>query len=164
MKCTCGASLDFEFARSFGFALRIDAQRRLLHRVPAGVVQDDREDRQLVLLRHGEHRARIAEIEAAVAGNLHHQAIGRRKLGAERHAAGPAEAAAAGAHRGIGPLARDLQQHRARIGDTFVEDDGVVVEHLAELRRQIVRVDRAGLALVGGELGGAVDAARRAAF
>ena len=101
---------------------------------------------------------RVAEIEAAVADDLHHQPVGRRELGAERHAAGPAEPAAAGAHQVLGTRPRDLQQHRAGVADAFVEDDVVGVEHLAELGQQIVRVDRAGLALVGGELGGARDA------
>ena len=49
--------------------------------------------------------------------------VGRGELGAERHAAGPAQAAAAGAHDRAGQRPRDLHQPRRRIADRLVEDD-----------------------------------------
>ena len=79
----------------------------------------------MILLRDGEDRARIVEIEAAVAGDLHHHAFGRRKLGAERHAGRPAEPGAVGIERRVGLRPRDLQQHRAGVGHRFVENDVV---------------------------------------
>jgi hypothetical protein len=74
------------------------------------------------------------------------------RSGAKRHRAGPAEAGAVGVEGGVGDAARDLHQHRRRVGHGLVEDDVLVVEHLAELGHEIMRVDCAGLAVVGGEL------------
>ena len=47
-----------------------------------------------------------------------------------------------------------MQQNRAGIGDGFVEDDVLVVQHLAELGHEVMRIDRAWRSLVGGKLGG----------
>ena len=72
-------------------------------------------------------------------------------------AAGPAQAAAAGAHDRAGKRPIDLHQGRARIADAFVEDHVLGRQQLAEFREQIVRIDLVGLALVGGELPGAIE-------
>ena len=154
--------LGLEGAGGGRFAVGIDAQRRRLDRRPAGIVEHDGKDRQAVLLRGREHRARTAEIEAAVAGHLHHEPVRRRELGAERHAAGPAEAGAAGRHRRVRQPARNLHQHRRRVAHRLVEDDVLVVEHLGELRHQIMRIDGVGLALVRREPGGVGKRAPRA--
>src|SRR6185312_9581192 len=75
-------------------ALRIDALGRGFHRLPAAIVEDDGENRDLVLLCHRIDAVGRGEVEAAVADHLHDAAPGLRELQSQRHAAGEAEAAA----------------------------------------------------------------------
>ena len=151
-----GHQARLELADRLGLALREHPQRRFLHRRPAGVVEQHHQDRQLVLLRHREHRRRAAEVEAAVADHLYHQLVRRRELGAERHAARPAEPAAAGTHAGVRHRPLELEQAGAGVADAFVVDEVVGLQELVQLGEQIVRIDLVGLALVGGHLGRAL--------
>src|SRR5687768_4835682 len=75
-------------------AVRIDALRRGLDRLPAAIVEHHCEYRQLILLRHGEDGVRRREVKAAVADDLHDAARGLRQPETERHPAAEAEPAA----------------------------------------------------------------------
>ena len=75
-------------------ALGIDALGRRLHRLPAAIVEHDRENRDLVLLRDRIDAVGRGEVEAAVADHLHDAALRLRELQPQRHAAGEAEPAA----------------------------------------------------------------------
>ena len=105
---------------------------------------------------HGEHRARTAEVESAVANHLHDHLVRGCELDAERHAAGPAKPAAAGADAGVRLRPLKLQQAGAGVADAFVADDVVGLEQLVQLGEQIVRIDLARRALVGRHLRGGV--------
>src|SRR5262245_55666842 len=76
-----------ELVLGLGLAVRVDPQRRFLHRRPAAVVEHDGEDRQLVLFGYRENRVCDVEVEAAVAHDLDCHVLRARELGAERHAA-----------------------------------------------------------------------------
>src|SRR6476660_6083473 len=70
-----------------GYALGVDALHRRLHRLPAAIVYDDREDGKPVLLRHGVDAVGRGEMKSPVTDHLHDAAIGLRKPEAQRHAA-----------------------------------------------------------------------------
>ena len=118
-------------------ALGIYPQHRRLDRAPAAIVEHHGEDRQPELLRHRINRVGVGEMEHAVAGDLHHAAVGLRQLDAERHAARAAQPAAAMREIGSGLGARQLAQHGMRIGDRLVDDNVVGrelgVEHRADM-------------------------------
>src|SRR5205085_1072443 len=103
---------------------------------------------------------RHVEIEAAVADDLDHLVVWARELCAQRHAARRAEPAATDAHHGAGFWTGNLRNDSGRVAGRLREHDVVCVDALAQLGQEIVRVDGAGLARVGGELGGALRAAR----
>src|SRR3954469_24023268 len=126
-------------------AVRVDPQRRFLHRRPAAVVEHDGENRQLVLFGYSENRVADVEVEAAVAHDLDRHVLGPYELGAERHAAGGAEPAATDTHDSAGNGTRDLLLHRRRVAGRFAEDDVLRRDPLAELAAEIVRVDRSRL-------------------
>lgn len=50
---TPGAKPGLERIRPLRGSIRIDPLNRRLHRLPPPIVEDDRQDRELILLRHG---------------------------------------------------------------------------------------------------------------
>ena len=135
------SSASYSFAR-LRLAVRIHAQRRLLHRRPAGVVEHDGEDRQPVLLRHRVDRRRIAEVEAAVAARpAPRSASGRASF--TPSAVPPENPRPPPASPTIvpGTGARDLVEHRERVADRLVHDDVVRPDRAADLGAEVLRVD-----------------------
>src|SRR6267142_6379420 len=68
-------------------ALRIDPLHRRLDRLPAAIVEHDRQHRNLILLGDGEYRIRRGKMKAAVADDLHDASLRLCQLQAQRHAA-----------------------------------------------------------------------------
>src|SRR3569832_1737899 len=92
---------------------RVAALHRRLHRLPATIVEHDREDRHAVLLRNRIDAVGRGEMKPTVADHLHDAAARFGEFQPERHAAGKAEAAAGKPHLAEGHGAReDHKQHQ----------------------------------------------------
>ena len=124
----------------------------LLHRRPAAVLEHDSEDRQLVLTRHLVGGARVAEVEAAVAGHVQHHRLRVGELHAERRARAVAQTAAAQTQRGAGLGAHDLHADRGLVHHRLGHQNVVLAQHLVEFGAQVGGVDQAVGALVLGKV------------
>jgi hypothetical protein len=122
----CGSKLGQERVTSMRSAVGIHSLNRGLHGLPAAVVENDGEDRQPILLRHGVDGIRRGEVESAVADDLHHPAGGIRQPEAKRHAAAEAKPPTGEAHIGPRLGATKLLLKDGRIADGFIEDDVIL--------------------------------------
>ena len=127
----------------------IDPLHRRFHRLPAAIVEHDRQNRDLVLLRDRIDTVGRGEMKAAVADHLHDAAIRLRELQPQRHAAGESEPAAGQPDIAFRLGARDVLLQDRPVADRFVEDDVVLRQLSAQRREHEGRVQRARNALVG---------------
>src|SRR5207249_7029300 len=86
-----GAQLRLKGIGLRGDTLRINPLHRRLDRLPAAIVEHDRQNRDLILLGDGKYRVRRGKMKAAVADDLHDASLRLRQLQAQRHAAAEAE-------------------------------------------------------------------------
>ena len=112
-----------KFVGFFSLAVRVDTQHGFFDRLPAAVVQHDREDRQLVGLRRGIDRAGRGEMKAAITHDLNHPQLGLGQLGPQGHAAAVAQAAPGATHERERQGARNLIQHGEGVANRLVHHD-----------------------------------------
>src|SRR5690348_4969761 len=129
-------------------ALRVNPLGRGLHRLPAAIVEYERENGDLILLRGRIDAVGRGEMEAAVADHLHDPPLRLREFQAQRHAAGKAEPTAGESHVGLWPGALEVRLQDRPVADRFIEYDVVLREFGSERRKHEGRVERAGDALV----------------